>query len=43
MEYFLDGLSPGHGRVDLRGIHPEGAGTEGLGKDTLLWLIIRYL
>ena len=41
MEYFLDGLSLGHGWVDLRGIHSESAGSEGLGKDTLLWLTIR--
>jgi hypothetical protein len=34
VEYLLDGLSPGYGRVDLRGIHPEGARTEGIGKET---------
>ena len=41
MEYLLDGLSPGYDRIDLRGIHLEGARTEGFGKDTVQFLMGR--
>lgn len=41
MEYLLDGLSPGHDWVNLRGIHTEGARTEGFGKDTVQFFINR--
>ena len=41
VEYLLDGLSPRYDRVDIRGIHSEGARTEGFGKEALYFFMGR--